>query len=64
MRAFVQMKGLISSNQALSRKVTALEKKYDAQFKVLFDAIRKLMLPPEKQKRSIGFVWPEDKKKK
>ena len=64
MRAFVQMKGLINSNQALSRKITALEKKYDEQFKVVFDAIRKLMIPPEKQKRSIGFIGSEDKKKR
>jgi hypothetical protein len=32
-----------------------LERKYDAQFKVVFDAIRALMAPPEKARRSIGF---------
>jgi hypothetical protein len=35
--------------------MTALEKKYDAQFRVVFDAIRELMQPPLKSKRLIGF---------
>jgi ORF6N domain len=43
------------SNVNLARKLHALEKKYDAQFKVVFDAIRELMTPPEKPKRQIGF---------
>jgi hypothetical protein len=37
----------------------ALEKKYDAQFKVVFDAIRQLMTPPEPKKRKIGFLVEE-----
>ncbi|MGB3340289.1 MAG: hypothetical protein WBB37_02270 [bacterium] len=37
------------------RKTDDLEKKYDAQFKVVFEAIRQLMIPPEKPKRKIGF---------
>jgi len=36
-----------------------LEKKYDAQFKVVFDAIRQLMTPPEPNKRKIGFLVKE-----
>jgi len=36
-----------------------LEKKYDAQFKVVFDAIRQLMAPPETKKRKIGFLVEE-----
>jgi len=39
----------------LSRKLDALEKKYDYQFKIVFDAIRQLMTPPEPEKRKIGF---------
>lgn len=39
-----------------SGKLDALEKKYDAQFRVVFDAIRQLMKPPEKHKRKIGFL--------
>jgi hypothetical protein len=46
---------MLLSNAGLARKLSALEKKYDAQFKVVFDAIRDLMTPPEKPKRQIGF---------
>ena len=56
MRAFVQLRGMLASNAALSRKLAALERRYDEQFKVVFDAIRQLMLPPEPKKRRIGFV--------
>jgi hypothetical protein len=62
MRAFVQLRQLLASNTELSRKLAALERKYDAQFKVVFDAIRELMTPPEpKNKRPIGFGPWEDK---
>jgi hypothetical protein len=57
MRAFVQLRQMLSSHADLARKLAALEKKYDAQFKVVFDAIRELMTPPEPpKKRRIGFV--------
>lgn len=59
MRAFVRLRGMLSSNAELSRKVNALEKKYDSQFKLVFDAIRQLMTPPETKKRKIGF-GPEE----
>lgn len=55
MRAFVRLKRLIASNEGLARKIDKLERKYDSQFKVVFDAIRKLMNPPVKSKRKIGF---------
>ncbi len=55
MRAFVKLKQMLASNAKLASKLTALEKKYDAQFKVVFDAIRSLMTPPEKPKSRIGF---------
>ncbi len=64
MRAFVRMKEMINANGPLSRKIKALEKKYDGQFKVVFDAIQQLMIPPEKHKHPIGFVWPKNDKKK
>ena len=56
-RAFVKLRQLLASHADLARKVDALEKKYDAQFKVVFDAIRQLMapLPEERPKRRIGF---------
>ncbi len=56
MRAFVRLRQLLASHADLARKLDALEKKYDAQFKVVFDAIRELMSPlAPKPKRRIGF---------
>ena len=64
MRAFVRLRQLLTTNTELARKLAALEMKYDAQFKVVFDAIRELMTPPEpKKKRPIGFAPWEDKHK-
>jgi len=57
MRAFVRLRQMLASNVELARKLAVLEKKYDAQFRVVFDAIRELMVPPEpKKKRPIGFA--------
>lgn len=55
MRAFVRLRLMLSTNTELSRKLNALEKKYDTQFKVVFDAIRHLMMSPETKIRKIGF---------
>jgi hypothetical protein len=55
MRTFVRLRELLASHAELSRKLDALEKKYDAQFRVVFDAIRELMAPPEAKRRQIGF---------
>jgi len=56
MRAFVRLRQLVASHHQLARKLAALERKYDEQFKVVFDAIRELMTPPEpKRSRRIGF---------
>lgn len=46
MRAFVRMRQILAANADLARKLDALERKYDAQFRVVFDAIRQLMAPP------------------
>jgi len=54
-RAFVSLRRMIASNEGLARKLAALEKRYDAQFKVVFDAIRELMEPPEDPPPEIGF---------
>ena len=57
MRAFVRLRQMLASNADLARKLAMLEKKYDTQFRVVFDAIRELMKPPEpKKKRPIGFA--------
>lgn len=55
MRAFVKLREMIITHRELAKKLEALEKKYDAQFRVVFDAIRQLMAPPEKPRREIGF---------
>jgi hypothetical protein len=55
MRAFVRLRQLLASNAELARKLDALEKKYDKQFSAVFEAIRKLMAPPEPKRRCIGF---------
>ncbi len=64
MRTFVKLKQMLASDAALARKLTALEKKYDAQFKVVFDAIRQLMTPPVKPKSRIGFHSVKKSKRK
>ncbi|HSA59292.1 MAG TPA: ORF6N domain-containing protein [bacterium] len=56
MRAFVRLRQLLSSNKELSRRLDELEKKYDHQFKVVFDAIREMMTPPPSGRRKIGFA--------
>ena len=56
MRAFVRLRRMLESHVELARKLEALERKYDRQFKVVFDAIREIMapeLPPKR--RQIGF---------
>jgi hypothetical protein len=64
-RVFVRLRQMLSSNAELARKLESLEKKYDAQFKVVFDAIRQLMSPSAKPKREIGFhvKYDDDKPK-
>jgi hypothetical protein len=57
MRAFVQLREVLSTHKELARKLRELESKYDEQFAVVFDAIRKLMEPPSvPPKRRIGFI--------
>jgi len=55
MRAFIRLRQMLASNAELARKLDELEKKYDAQFKEVFEAIRQLMTPPEPKRRPIGF---------
>lgn len=55
MRAFVRLRQMLGANVELAKKLDALEKKYDAQFRVVFDAIRELMTPPAKAGKRIGF---------
>ena len=59
MRAFVRLREILATHKELARKLAALEEKYDEQFKVVFDAIRALMAPPEKSRKQIGFQLKE-----
>jgi len=55
MRVFVRLRLLFHAHADLGPKVAALERKYDARFKVVFDAIRAIMTPEDRPKRLIGF---------
>jgi phage regulator Rha-like protein len=63
MRTFVRLRRILASHAELARKLDVLEKKYDAQFRVVFDAIRQLSSPPESEpetpKKRIGFLVEE-----
>lgn len=61
MKTFVQLRKMYSENKELARKLENMEKKYDSQFKVVFDALRKLISPPDPPKRPIGFRVGEGK---
>ncbi len=63
MRTFVRLRQMLSSNAELAQKLDALEKKYDAQFRIVFDAIKKLMLPPPVPRKDIGFTAKAKPKK-
>ena len=64
MRTFVRLREILASHKDLARKLDELEREYDAQFKVVFDAIRHLMSPPvgDGPKRQIGFRSPRRRK--
>jgi hypothetical protein len=55
MRSFVRIRQMLSTDKDLARRLDDLEKKYDQQFRIVFDAIRELMTPPANPRRKIGF---------
>lgn len=56
MRTFVKLREILGSNELLRRKIESMERKYDEQFKAVFQAIKRMMLPePEKPKPPIGY---------
>ena len=61
MRTFAKLREIMLQHKDLARRLDELEKKYDAQFKIVFDAIRQLMAPPESEppKKRIGFLVEE-----
>ena len=58
-RVFVQLREMIASHKDLAKRLNELEKKYDAQFQIVFDAIRELIVPPDEDRRKIGFLAKE-----
>jgi hypothetical protein len=63
MRAFVGLRRMLAGNEALSRKLAELERRledHDEGIKLLFDAIRELMMTPETPRRELGFHIKED----
>ncbi len=55
MRTFIKLRAMLLTHKELKQKIEAMERKYDYQFKIVFDAIKKLLEPPEKPKGKIGF---------
>jgi len=62
MRVFVRLRQMLASNAELARKLQLLEKKYDVRFRVVFEAIRQMMKPPEPKRHPIGFRVEEKNK--
>jgi ORF6N domain len=57
-RAFIRLRQILGSHDELSQRLDELERKYDRQFKIVFDAIRQLTAPPPAQRKQIGFILP------
>jgi phage regulator Rha-like protein len=56
MRTFTRLREMLMTHKDLKEKIEAMEKKYDYQFKIVFDAIKQLLEPPKKTKKKIGFL--------
>ena len=61
MRTFTKLREMLIQHKDIKRKIEEMEKKYDSQFKIVFNAIKELMSPPEKQVRKIGFKIGKEK---
>ena len=55
MRTFTQLREMVENHKELRKKIEEMEKKYEHQFKVVFEAIKRLLEPPAKPKNPIGF---------
>lgn len=55
MRTFVRLRRMLEAHETLARKLAELEKKYDEQFRVVFDVLNELMSPREPERKQIGF---------
>ena len=63
MRTFGKLRNMISSHRDLARKLAELEKKYDGQFQIVFEAIRQIIEVEEQPKRKVGFIAKESRAK-
>ena len=70
-RAFVKLREVLAAHKEIAAQIEKLERKFgsrlnkhDKEIRILFEAIRQLMTPPDPPKRPIGFVTPEEEKKK
>ena len=63
MRTFTRLREILATHEELRRKIEQMEKKYDGQFRVVFEAIRQLMAPPVKPRKKIGFLAREPRAK-
>ena len=61
MRTFVRLRQMLASQADLAKKLEQLERNYDQQFKVVFDAIRQLMRPAGPKRKQIGFTQAKKK---
>ena len=63
MRTFTRIREILANHGELKLKIEEMEKKYDGQFRVVFEAIRQLMAPPVKPRKKIGFLAKEPRAK-
>ena len=61
MRAFTRLRQMLSTHEELRKKIEAMERKYDRQLGVVFEAIQQLTTPPERPRKRIGFEVKEPK---
>ncbi len=62
MRTFTQLRKMLSTNEDLKKKIESMEKKYDKQFQIVFEAIKQLLSEEDKPKKKIGFTVKERQK--
>jgi len=62
MRAFTQLRKMLSTHEDLRKKIESMEKKYDEQFQIVFEAIKQLLSDEDKPKKKIGFTVKEKQK--
>lgn len=61
MRTFTKLREMLATHKDLARKIEEMEKKYDHQFKVVFEAIKQLLEPPVKSKGKVGFLREKER---